>query len=130
MRRLRTISTRRLYGLVAVVVLLAATAGIAQAALTGSASAPPHKPLDRAVFDALRAPDVQGVSARIEFTNGLLPAGSLRGSGASPLLAGATGRISVEGSRFTLELPALKKLSNDAHTTPSSPKLSLKEPSP
>jgi outer membrane lipoprotein-sorting protein len=105
MRRLRTISTRRLYGLVAVVVLLAATAGIAQAALTGSASAPPHKPLDRAVFDALRAPDVQGVSARIEFTNGLLPAGSLRGSGASPLLAGATGRIWVAGDgRFRVEL--------------------------
>ena len=42
MRRLRTISTRRLYGLVAVVVLLAATAGIAQAALYGSPAAPPR----------------------------------------------------------------------------------------
>jgi len=105
MRRLRTISTRRLYGLVAVVVLLAATAGIAQASLNGSASAPPRKPLDRAVLDALRAPDVQGVSARVEFTNGLLPAGSLRGGGASPLLAGATGRVWVAGDgRFRVEL--------------------------
>ena len=107
MRRLRTISTRRLYGLVAVVALLAATAGIAQAALGGSASAPAPKPLDRAVLDALRAPDVQGVSARVEFTNGLLPAGSLRGSGASPLLQGAKGRIWVAGDgRFRVELQA------------------------
>jgi two-component system, OmpR family, sensor kinase len=40
------------------------------------------------------------------------------------------GRISVEGARFTLELPPLKKLSKDARTTASTPKLSLKEPSP
>jgi outer membrane lipoprotein-sorting protein len=107
MRRLRTISTRRLYGLVAVIALLAATAGIAQAALNSSPSAPARKPLDRAVFDALRAPEVQGVSARVEFTNGLLPAGSLRGSGASPLLSGATGRLWVAGDgRFRVELQA------------------------
>jgi outer membrane lipoprotein-sorting protein len=105
MRRLRTISTRRLYGLVAVIALLAATAGIAQAALTGSASAPPAKPLDRAVLDALRAPEVQGVSARVEFTNGLLPSGSLPGGGASPLLQGANGRVWVAGDgRFRVEL--------------------------
>jgi outer membrane lipoprotein-sorting protein len=107
MRRLRTISTRRLYGLVAVIALLAATAGIAQAALNSSASAPARKPLDRAVFDALRAPEVKGVSARVQFTNGLLPGGSLRGSGASPLLAGATGRLWVAGDgRFRVELQA------------------------
>ena len=91
MRRLRTTSTRRLYGLVAVVALLAATAGIAQAALGGSASAPDPKPLDRAVLDALRAPQVDGVSARITFTNGLLPGGSLPERGGSPLAQGAGG---------------------------------------
>ena len=64
MRRLRTLSTRRLYGVLAVVAALAATAGIAQAAL-GGASAPDPKPLDRAVYDALRAPDVTGVTARV-----------------------------------------------------------------
>jgi outer membrane lipoprotein-sorting protein len=105
MRRLRTISTRRLYGLVAVIALLAATAGIAQAALTGSPSAPPAKPLDRAVLDALRAPEVQGVSARVKFTNGLLPSGSLPSGSVSPLVQGASGRVWVAGDgRFRVEL--------------------------
>jgi outer membrane lipoprotein-sorting protein len=107
MRRLRTSSTRRLYGIVAVLALLVASAGIAQAALRGSASAPPAKPLDQAALDALRAPDVSGVSARITFTNGLLPGGSLPGGGDSPLTQGAKGRLWVAGDgRFRLELQA------------------------
>jgi outer membrane lipoprotein-sorting protein len=105
MRRLRTISTRRLYGIVAAVVLLAGTAAIAQAAVRGSASPPDPKPLDRAVLDALRAPKVEGVSARVTFTNGLLPGGSLPDSGASPLAAGAEGRVWLAGDgRFRVEL--------------------------
>ena len=104
MSRLRTLSTRRLYGVLAVVAALAATAGIAQAALDGS-SAPDPKPLDRAVYDALRAPDVDGVSARVTFTNGLIPGGSTQGSGSSPILQGASGRVWVAGDgRFRLEL--------------------------
>src|SRR5215217_3306908 len=104
MRRLRTLSTRRLYGVVAVVAVLAATAGIAQAALDGS-SAPDPKPLDRAVYDALRAEDVAGVSARVTFTNGLLPGGSTPAGGTSPILQGAEGRVWVAGDgRFRLEL--------------------------
>jgi len=104
MRRLRMLSTRRLYGVVAVVAALAATAGIAQAAL-GGASAPDPKPLDRAVYDALRAPAVDGVSARVEFTNALLPGGSMGENGTSPILQGASGRVWVAGDgRFRLEL--------------------------
>jgi outer membrane lipoprotein-sorting protein len=107
MRRLRTASTRRLYGILAAVALLAATAGIAQAALGGSASAPDPKPLDRAVFDALRAPDVSGVTARVKFTNGLLPGGSLPDGSGSPLAQGAEGRLWLAGDgRFRLELQA------------------------
>ncbi|HET8755512.1 MAG TPA: DUF2092 domain-containing protein [Solirubrobacteraceae bacterium] len=106
MRRLRTLSTRRLYGVLAVIAALAATAGIAQAALNG-ASAPEPKPLDRAVYDALRAPDIAGVSARVKFTNGLLPGGSTVGSDTSPILEGAQGRVWVAGDgRFRLELQA------------------------
>ena len=52
MRRLRTLPTRRLWSIAAAVVALAAAAGIAQAALSGSANKPPAKPLDRAVYDA------------------------------------------------------------------------------
>ena len=104
MSRLRTLSTRRLYGVLAVVAALAATAGIAQAAFDGS-SAPDPKPLDRAVYDALRAPDVNGVSARVTFTNGVIPGGSTEGNGSSPILQGAGGRVWVAGDgRFRLEL--------------------------
>src|ERR671917_2581141 len=92
MRRLRNTSTRRLYATLAAVAALAVTGGIAQAALSG-ADAPPAKPLDRAVHDALRAPDVAGITARIEFTNALLPAGALPAGAASPLATGAEGRL-------------------------------------
>jgi outer membrane lipoprotein-sorting protein len=106
MRRLRTLSTRRLYGVLAVIAALAATAGIAQAALD-DASAPERKPLDRAVYDALRAPQIDGVSARVKFTNGLVPGGSTLDNGTSPILAGAEGRVWVSGDgRFRLELQA------------------------
>jgi outer membrane lipoprotein-sorting protein len=126
MRRLRTISTRRLYGLVAVVALLAATAGIAQAALGGSASAPDPKPLDRAVLDALRAPKVDGISARIKFTNGLLPGGSLPDRGGSPLAQGADGRLWLAGDgRFRLEL---QSDGGDAQIVDDGHKLTLYDP--
>jgi outer membrane lipoprotein-sorting protein len=105
MNRLRTASTRRLYAIAASVVVLAVSGGIAQAALDGNGTAPAPKPLDRAVLDALRAPDVSGVSARIEFTNGLLPGGSLPDNGGSPLATGAEGRLWLAGDgRFRLEL--------------------------
>jgi outer membrane lipoprotein-sorting protein len=107
MRRLRTASRRRLATVVAAVLLLAAGGGIAQAALSGGPT-PDPKPLDRAVLDALNAPDPEGVSARITFTNGLLPAGSLPQGSASPLAAGAEGRlwVSPEGARLELQSEA------------------------
>ena len=104
MRRLRTTSTQRLMAVLAAVVALALTAALAQAALSGSV-APDPKPLDRAVYDAVTAPPVDGVSARITFTNGLLPSGSLPGGAASPLAAGAEGRLWLAGDgRVRLEL--------------------------
>src|SRR3954452_21998408 len=104
MRRLRTASTRRLVTIVAVLVAAVAGAGIAQAALT-SAPKPAPKPLDRAIYDALTAKPVAGVTARIKFTNNLLPSGSLPRDSASPMLSGATGRrwMSNDG-RVRLEL--------------------------
>jgi outer membrane lipoprotein-sorting protein len=105
MRSLRTIPTRRLYAIVAVVAALAVTGGIAQAALSG-ADTPPAKPLDRAVYDAVRAPHAAGITARIEFSNALLPGGSLP-EGGSPLAGGADGRLWMAADgRFRLELQA------------------------
>jgi hypothetical protein len=88
MRHLRTLSTQRLLALVAATVALVLTAGFAQAALSGE-SKPDPKPLDRAIHDAVTGPDVEGVTARITFTNGLLPAGSLPEGTVSPLAATA-----------------------------------------
>jgi outer membrane lipoprotein-sorting protein len=92
MRRLRTASTRHILAICAAVALLAAGAAVAQAAL-GGASAPPAKPLDQAIYDASRAPDVAGITARIHFTNDLLPSGSLPEGTTSPLISGADGRL-------------------------------------
>src|SRR3954447_23948105 len=78
---------------------------IASAAI-GGGEKPKKRPLADAVHKALTAPAVQGVSARIKFTNSLIGAESL-GYGASPLLTGATGRAWVaKDGRFRLELQA------------------------
>src|SRR3954462_8744016 len=98
MRRLRTASSPRLLAIVAVLVAVVAGAGIAQAALTG-AQKPAPKALDQALLDAASAPRVQGVSARIEFTNNLLPSGSLPRDTASPTLTGAPGRLWLANDR-------------------------------
>src|SRR3954463_10290356 len=104
MRRLRTASTRRLATIAAVLVAAVAGAGIAQAALT-NAPKPAPKPLDRAIYDALNAPAVDGVTARIKFTNNLLPSGSLPRETASPVLTGAEGRLWLAADgRVRLEL--------------------------
>jgi outer membrane lipoprotein-sorting protein len=104
MRRLRTASTRRLLTIVAVLVAAVAGAGIAQAALT-TTEKPAPKPLDRALHDAANAKPVAGVTARIKFTNHLLPTGSLPQDSVSPMLAGATGRLWLSGDgRLRLEL--------------------------
>jgi outer membrane lipoprotein-sorting protein len=104
MRRLRTTSTERLVAIVAALVALALTGALAQAAISGSDPKPDPKPLDRAVHDAITAPPVDGVSARVTFTNGLLPSGSLPQGAASPL-AGAEGRLWLAGDgRARLEL--------------------------
>ena len=105
MRRLRTLSTRRLTAIVAAVVVLAASAAIAQAGLIGAGPKPEPKALDRAILDAANAPAVKGISARIEFKNGLLPSGALPEGASSPLLQGAEGRLWITGDgRFRLEL--------------------------
>jgi outer membrane lipoprotein-sorting protein len=107
MRKLATLPTRRLWAIAVAVVLVAAGGvGIAQAALGGGGAKPDPKPLDVAVHDALTAPQVKGITARIKFTNGLLPSGTaVRGPAATPLLTGASGRLWLAGDgRARVEL--------------------------
>jgi hypothetical protein len=105
MQHLRTLSTRRLVGLAAaLVVLVAGGVSIAQAALQSNPR-PAPKALDVAVHDALSAPAVAGVTARVELTNHLIPSGALPEGTASPLIAGASGRLwATSDGRFRLEL--------------------------
>jgi outer membrane lipoprotein-sorting protein len=105
MKRLRTISTRRLLIVVGVIALLGVSAGIAQGALSNSNPTPAAKPLNQAVLDAVNAPKVDGLTASVTFTNDLIAAGSLPEGSTSPLLAGAKGRLWVTNDgRFRVEL--------------------------
>lgn len=93
--------------------------GIGAAALAlavGTGPVPPAKPLDEAVHDALSAPPVDGVSARIELTNHLLEGANLASGGggeasqlsSSPLISGASGRLWIGGGKARLELQSGK----------------------
>ncbi|HET9154093.1 MAG TPA: hypothetical protein VFN85_08255 [Solirubrobacterales bacterium] len=77
MSALRRISTRRLLAICAITVLAAVGVTAAAMAMGGSGPKPPPKTLANAVKDALEAPSLPGVSARIEFTNNLVDASSI-----------------------------------------------------
>jgi hypothetical protein len=101
---LRRISTRRLLALCAAVVVLAGSVTAIALAAGGSGPTPPPKPLAQALHYALAAPAVEGVTARIAFTNHLIDAASLQGS--DPILTGAKGRLWATGDKLRLELQA------------------------
>jgi outer membrane lipoprotein-sorting protein len=103
MRFLRTVSTRRLLAMI-VGFVSAVAAGTALAlAATGNGPVPPAKPLPNAVHAALAAPQVQGITARISFTNHLIDSTDIQGG--DPILTGATGRLWLSNDhRLRLEL--------------------------
>jgi outer membrane lipoprotein-sorting protein len=103
---LRRIPTSRLLALIASLLLvLGGGTAIAVAAIGGPGATPPPKPLAQAIHDALAAPPVQGVTARIAFTNHLVDTGSLPRGSTTPLLTGATGRLwAAADGRLRLEL--------------------------
>ena len=103
MRYLRTVSTRRLLAMIAGVVAVIAGGTAIAVAAAGSGPKPPPKSLAQAVHGALTAPDVQGISARISFTNHLIGSTNLQGT--DPILTGATGRLWISNDgRMRLEL--------------------------
>jgi outer membrane lipoprotein-sorting protein len=102
---LRRISSRQLLALSATVVALMAGAAALALAATGGGPKPAPASLPVAAHDALTAPEVSGVSARIQFTNHLIAGSSIQG--ADPILSGASGRLwaSPDG-KVRLELQA------------------------
>src|SRR3954462_3277808 len=104
MSLLRTISGPRLAALCASVVAVAG-GGTAIAIAAGSDSGPktPPKQLAPALHDRPTAPQVQGIPARVKFTNHLIDTSGIHG--ANPLLSGATGRLWLSpGHGLRLEL--------------------------
>ncbi len=84
---------------------VAAVAVLAVAATGSSSDTPPQKPLAEAIRDALAAAPVDGVSARVTFTNKLFPSGALLGNAAPVAMAGGSGRLWMTGDgRGRIEL--------------------------
>ncbi len=100
MNILRRASTRQL--LIATVAVIVVAAGSAVAFAGGSGPKPPPRSLAAAIHQAALAKPVQGVTARVQFTDHLIPSGAL-GSG-SPLITGATGRVWAGNGKLRLEL--------------------------
>jgi hypothetical protein len=100
MNILRRASTRQLIiGVLAIVVI---AGGGAVAFAGGGGPKPPHRSLASAIHTAASAKPVQGVTARVKFTDHLVASGTLGTS--SPLITGATGRIWVGAGKLRLEL--------------------------
>jgi outer membrane lipoprotein-sorting protein len=124
MNILRRMPLRRLLVLCAGIVALGAV-GTAFGTSLGSSPKPAPQPLANALHQALVAPAVPGVSARIKFTNNLIVTSSLNtgdgpGPTDSPLLSGADGRLWVSSDgRARLELQSSagdSQLIWDGHT--------------
>lgn len=105
MSALRRISTRKLLAICSIAAVVVIGGAAIAMATGGNGPKPAPKPLANAVQDALNAPAVPGISARIKFTNGLVDASSIQGT--DPLLAGASGRLWASpagGGKLRLEL--------------------------
>ncbi len=103
MKFLRTVSTKRLLAMIAGFLSAIAVGAAIAVAATGNGPVPKPKPLAQAIHDALGAPKVAGITARISFTNHLISSSDLQGS--DPILTGATGRLWLSpGHGLRLEL--------------------------
>jgi hypothetical protein len=88
---LRRISTPRLLAIAAGAAVIGGGGAAIAATNGGGGPTPPPEPLASAVHDALAAPAVPGITARISFTNHLIDSSSLPSG--DPILSGATGRL-------------------------------------
>jgi outer membrane lipoprotein-sorting protein len=83
------------------VVAIAGGTAIAVAASSGG-PVPRREPLANAIRQALAAPTVNGISARVTFTNHLIDASDLQGT--DPILQGASGRLWLSTDHRLLRL--------------------------
>ncbi len=104
MKFLRTASTGRLLGMLGgAAAVIAVCAAVAVAATSGG-PVPKRESLARAVHQALKAPAVNAITARVSFTNNLIDSSELQGAGSDPLLQGGTGRLWMSSAAHELRL--------------------------
>ncbi len=126
MKFFRTASTERLLAVILGVVL-AVAGGTAIAVAAGSGGpVPGKKPLANAIHDALSAPTVQGITARVSFTNHLIDSSDIQGS--DPVLQGASGRLWLSPSTHQARLE-LQSDNGDAQALASNGSFWVYEPS-
>jgi outer membrane lipoprotein-sorting protein len=103
MKFLRTVSTQRLLAIIAgLIIAIVGGTAIAVAASNGGPK-PPAESLATALHQAASAPAVDGITARIQFTNNLIDASDLQGT--DPILNGASGRLWISNNgQLRLEL--------------------------
>ena len=102
MRYLRTVSTQRLLAIIAGVVIAVAGGTAIAFAAAGGGALPPRESLAQALHQAAAAPSVNGIYARISFTNHLIDSSNIQGT--DPILTGATGRLWLSPSTNELRL--------------------------
>jgi hypothetical protein len=102
MRFLRTVSTRRLLAILAgLIIAVAGGTAIALGAVSAG-PVPARESLAQALHQAATAPAVNGITARIHFTNHLIDSTNIQGS--DPILTGADGRLWLSPSTHELRL--------------------------
>jgi outer membrane lipoprotein-sorting protein len=102
MKLLRTVSTQRLLAIIAGVVIAVAGGTAIAFAAAGGGALPPRESLAQALHQAAGAPSVNGIFARISFTNNLIDSTDIQGT--DPILTGATGRLWLSPSTHELRL--------------------------
>ena len=93
---LRRSSSKTLIAVTGALVALVVGGAVVAAGSAGDAGAPPAKPLAQAIADSFAGPQIEGISARIKFTNKLLPSTGFGGQ--DPLMAGGSGRLWASNS--------------------------------
>jgi outer membrane lipoprotein-sorting protein len=102
MRFLRTATTGRLLAALAGVVGAIVIGAAAAVAATSGGPVPKRQSLSGAIHQALKAPAISGITARVSFTNNLIDSSELQGS--DPLLNGGTGRLWMSSAAHALRL--------------------------
>jgi outer membrane lipoprotein-sorting protein len=102
MKLLRTVSTQRLLATIAGVVIAIAGGTAIAVAAAGGGALPPRESLAQALHQAAAAPSVDGIYARITFTDHLIDTSNIQGS--DPILTGATGRLWLSPTAHELRL--------------------------